>query len=85
MGRIAILITSITKSKQTIARGAPSGMRCAMLFLGLLNHEKMLNEIQSVKPSQNTIEIWEDKGKLKEFTDIKLIEINMKKTEQVIK
>lgn len=60
-------------------------MRCAMLFLGLLNHEKMLNEIQSVKPSQNTIEIWEDKGKLKEFTDIKLIEINMKKTEQVIK
>lgn len=60
-------------------------MRCAMLFLGLLNHEKMLNEIQSVKPSQNTIEIWEDKGKLKELTDIKLIEINMKKTEQVIK
>lgn len=60
-------------------------MRCAMLFLGLLNHEKMLNEIQSVKPSQNTIEIWEDKGKLKELTDTKLIEINMKKTEQVIK
>lgn len=60
-------------------------MRCAMLFLGLLNHEKILNEIQSVKPNQNTIEIWEDKGKLKELTDTKLIEINMKKTEQVIK